>query len=51
VFPVKYALGFYIPEDGVLHSHAVKTSTLIKPTTRSENQLDNRIRNKMSLYV
>jgi hypothetical protein len=21
VFPVKYELGFYIPEDGILHSH------------------------------
>jgi hypothetical protein len=21
VSPVKYALGFYIPEDGILHSH------------------------------
>jgi hypothetical protein len=21
VFPVRYELGFYIPEDGILHSH------------------------------
>jgi hypothetical protein len=21
VFPVRYEMGFYIPEDGVLHSH------------------------------
>jgi hypothetical protein len=21
VFPVRYKLGFYIPEDGILHSH------------------------------
>jgi hypothetical protein len=27
VSPVRYELGFYIPEDGVLHT-AVKTSTL-----------------------
>jgi hypothetical protein len=27
VFPVRYELGFYIPEDGILHS-AVKTSNL-----------------------
>jgi hypothetical protein len=25
VSPVKYELGFYIPEDGVLHSHCRET--------------------------
>jgi hypothetical protein len=30
VFPVRYELGFYIPEDGILHSTAVKTSNLPK---------------------
>jgi hypothetical protein len=29
--PVRYELGFYIPEDGVLHNHAVKTSNLTLP--------------------
>jgi hypothetical protein len=24
VFPVKYELGFYIPDDGVLHSHRLE---------------------------
>jgi hypothetical protein len=28
VSPVKYELGFYIPEDGILHSHRVKSSNL-----------------------
>jgi hypothetical protein len=28
MFPVRYELGFYIPEDGILHSHAVKTPDL-----------------------
>jgi hypothetical protein len=28
VSPVKYELGFYIPEDGILHITAVKTSNL-----------------------
>jgi hypothetical protein len=30
VSPVKYELGFYIPEDGILHSHCHKTSNLIQ---------------------
>jgi hypothetical protein len=29
VSPVKYELGFYIPEDDILHSPTVKTSNLI----------------------
>jgi hypothetical protein len=28
MFPVRYELGFYIPEDGILHSHAMKTSNV-----------------------
>jgi hypothetical protein len=28
MFPVRYELGFYIPEDGILHNHRVKTSNL-----------------------
>jgi hypothetical protein len=24
-FPVRYELGFYIPEDGILHSHRLET--------------------------
>jgi hypothetical protein len=28
VSPVKYEQGSYIPEDDILHSHAVKTSNL-----------------------
>jgi hypothetical protein len=28
VSPVRYELGSYIPEDGILHSHRVKTSNL-----------------------
>jgi hypothetical protein len=30
VSPVKYELGFYIPEDDILHSHRVETSNLTK---------------------
>jgi hypothetical protein len=26
--PVRYEMGLYIPEDDILHSHAVKTSDL-----------------------
>jgi hypothetical protein len=26
VFAVRYELGFYIPEDGILHIHPVETS-------------------------
>jgi hypothetical protein len=28
VFPVKYELGFYIPDHGILHSHRVNNSNL-----------------------
>jgi hypothetical protein len=28
VFPVRYEHGFHIPEDGIIHSSAVKTSNL-----------------------
>jgi hypothetical protein len=28
VSPVRYELGFYIPEDGILHSHRRETSSL-----------------------
>jgi hypothetical protein len=28
VFPEKYELGFYIPEDGILHNHHRQTSSL-----------------------
>jgi hypothetical protein len=31
VSPVKYEVGFYIPED-IIHSTAVKTSNLTKPS-------------------
>jgi hypothetical protein len=30
VSPVRYELGFYIPEDGILHSHRRDTSDLTK---------------------
>jgi hypothetical protein len=30
VSPVRYDLGFYIPEDGVVHSHRRETSNLTK---------------------
>jgi hypothetical protein len=30
VSPVKYEMGFYIPEDGILHSQTVKTTDLTK---------------------
>jgi hypothetical protein len=32
VFHVRYELDFYIPEDGFLHSPAIKTSTLTTKT-------------------
>jgi hypothetical protein len=28
MFPVRYELGFNVPEDGILHNHRVKTSNL-----------------------
>jgi hypothetical protein len=28
VFPVRYDLGFYIPEDDILHGHRRETSAL-----------------------
>jgi hypothetical protein len=31
VSPVRYELGFYIPEDGILYSHRRKTSNLPLP--------------------
>jgi hypothetical protein len=31
VSPVRYEMGFYIPEDDILHSHSVKTSNLTYP--------------------
>jgi hypothetical protein len=31
MFPAKYKLGFYIPEDGILHSRAVMASNLTRP--------------------
>jgi hypothetical protein len=31
VFPVRYELGFYIPEDGTLHSHRRENRISYKP--------------------
>jgi hypothetical protein len=38
VFPMRYELGFYIPEDGVLHSHRRETSNLAKREGRPERK-------------
>jgi hypothetical protein len=38
VSPVKYELGFYIPEDDVLHNQAVKTANLTSVMIIRERQ-------------
>jgi hypothetical protein len=47
VSPVKYELGFYIPEDDIFHSHAVKTSNLTRGRQFNDEKADVTIRLKI----
>jgi hypothetical protein len=49
VFPVKYELSFYIPEDDILHSHGREK---LKPYTRcsSYELSDGNVKNKQARH-
>jgi hypothetical protein len=50
VFPVRYELVFYIPKDGILHSHRSETS-LQKWIKSSSAKLNNLFANSLEIEI